>query len=154
MWVAAPDELIRKYKLVHADYAVESPPSCCLRVFLPSAYTNKLTIITKESTTQQITQQRKQGKLEHKNHFIKEVRYIFTVHHTYVTQAFYDLPNNTLPLDSTHPDTYNLVGFGECLHLWWIPLLNSICHARIYSLRQPLKPIPFMFPIPTQSISS
>jgi len=24
----------------------------------------------------------------------------------------------------THPDTYNLVGFSECLHLWWIPLLT------------------------------
>jgi len=32
--------------------------------------------------------------------------------------------NNTLRLDSTHRDTYNLVGFSECLHLWWIPLLN------------------------------
>jgi len=81
-------------------------------------------IITKESTTQQITQQRKQGKLEHKNHFIKEVIYIFTVHHTNVTQAYYDLRNNTLRLDSTHPDTYNLVGFSRCLHLWWIPLLT------------------------------
>ena len=27
-------------------------------------------------------------------------------------------------LDSTHPDTYNLVGFSGCLHLWWIPLLT------------------------------
>jgi len=31
---------------------------------------------------------------------------------------------NTLWRDSTHPDTYNLVGFGGCLHLWWIPLLT------------------------------
>ena len=31
---------------------------------------------------------------------------------------------NTLRLDSTHPDTYNLVGFSRCLHLWWIPLLT------------------------------
>jgi len=31
---------------------------------------------------------------------------------------------NTLRLDSTHPDTYNLVGFSGCLHLWWIPLLT------------------------------
>jgi len=30
----------------------------------------------------------------------------------------------TLRLDSTHPDTYNLVGFSGCLHLWWIPLLT------------------------------
>jgi len=34
------------------------------------------------------------------------------------------LPINTLRLDSTHPDTYNLVGFSGCLHLWWIPLLD------------------------------
>jgi len=39
-------------------------------------------------------------------------------------QACYDLPNNTLRLDSTHPDTYNLVGFSRCLHLWWISLLT------------------------------
>jgi len=35
---------------------------------------------------------------------------------------------NTLRRDSTHPDTYNLVGFSGCLHLWWIPLLTpEIC---------------------------
>ena len=32
--------------------------------------------------------------------------------------------SNTLDSDSTHPDTYNLVGFNGCLHLWWIPLLT------------------------------
>jgi len=32
---------------------------------------------------------------------------------------------NTLWLDSTHPDMYNLVGFSGCLHLWWISLLDS-----------------------------
>ena len=26
----------------------------------------------------------------------------------------------TIHSDSTHPDTYNLVGFSKCLHLWWI----------------------------------
>jgi len=31
---------------------------------------------------------------------------------------------NTLRLDSTHPDTYNLVGLSGCSHLWWIPLLT------------------------------
>jgi len=31
---------------------------------------------------------------------------------------------NTLRLDSTHPATYNLVGFSGCSHLWWIPLLT------------------------------
>jgi len=31
---------------------------------------------------------------------------------------------NTLRLNSTHPDTYNPVGFSGCLHLWWIPLLT------------------------------
>jgi len=31
---------------------------------------------------------------------------------------------NTLRLDSTHPETYNLVGFSGCMHLWWIPLLE------------------------------
>jgi len=34
------------------------------------------------------------------------------------------LPNNTLRLESTHQNTYNLVGFSGCLHLWLIPLLN------------------------------
>ena len=31
---------------------------------------------------------------------------------------------NTLRLNATHPDTYNLVGFSGCLHLWWISLLT------------------------------
>jgi len=33
--------------------------------------------------------------------------------------------SNTLDHDSTHPDTYNLVGFSGYLHLWWIPLLTA-----------------------------
>ena len=32
---------------------------------------------------------------------------------------------NSIHYDSTHPDTYNLVRFSGCLHLWWIPLLIS-----------------------------
>ncbi|QCD94917.1 hypothetical protein DEO72_LG5g3007 [Vigna unguiculata] len=43
---------------------------------------------------------------------------------TYITnmqqngnQTGYDSSFNTLRLDSTHPDTYNLVGFSGCLHL-------------------------------------
>ena len=32
---------------------------------------------------------------------------------------------SSIHYDSTHPDTYNLVGFSGCLHLWWIPLLTS-----------------------------
>ena len=39
-------------------------------------------------------------------------------------QACYDFSINTLRLDSTHPDTYNLVEFSGCLHLWWISLLT------------------------------
>ncbi|QCD87463.1 hypothetical protein DEO72_LG3g1999 [Vigna unguiculata] len=39
-------------------------------------------------------------------------------------QTYYDSSFNTLRLDSTHPDTYNLVGFSGCLRLWWIPLLE------------------------------
>jgi len=31
---------------------------------------------------------------------------------------------HSINYDSTHPDTYNLVGFSGCLHLWWIPLLD------------------------------
>ena len=31
---------------------------------------------------------------------------------------------HSIHYDSTHPDTYNLVGFSGCLHLWWIPLLT------------------------------
>jgi len=42
---------------------------------------------------------------------------------------------NTLRLDSTHPDTYNPVGFSECLHLWWIPLLTQSCSPPSYVLQ-------------------
>jgi len=51
------------------------------------------------------------------------VKYIFIISHLYNNQTSYDSSFNTLRLDSTHPDTYNLVGFSGCLHLWWIPLL-------------------------------
>ena len=30
---------------------------------------------------------------------------------------------HSIHYDSTHPDTYNLIGFSGCPHLWWIPLL-------------------------------
>jgi len=39
-------------------------------------------------------------------------------------QACYDSSFNILRLDSTYLDTYNLVGFSGCLHLWSIPLLD------------------------------
>ena len=56
--------------------------------------------------------------------FIHIIRYIFTISYTYINQACYDSSDNTLRHDSTHPDTSNLVGFSECSHLWWIPLLT------------------------------
>jgi len=63
------------------------------------------------------------GKLEptHIHHIVK---YIFIISYPYNNQTYYDSSFNTLRLDSTHPDTYNLVGFSGCLHLWWIPLLE------------------------------
>jgi len=63
------------------------------------------------------------GKLEptHTHHIVK---YIFIISHPYNNQTCYDSSFNILRLDSTHPDTYNLVGFSGCLHLWWIPLLD------------------------------
>ena len=52
------------------------------------------------------------------------VKYIFIIPCPYNNQACYDSSFNTLRLDSTHPDTYNLVGFSGCLHLCSIPLLT------------------------------
>ena len=49
---------------------------------------------------------------------------IFSSSHPHSNQTCYDSSFNTLRLDSTHPDTYNLVGFSGCLRLWWIPLLD------------------------------
>jgi len=69
---------------------------------------------------------KKKGKLELKR-FYHAIRYTFTVQYTYIIQACYDLPTNTLRLDSTHPDKYNLVGFSGCSHLWWIALLSLSC---------------------------
>jgi len=43
---------------------------------------------------------------------------------SYIIQTCSDFSNNTLNPDSTHPDTYSLVGLSKCLHLWWIPLLT------------------------------
>ena len=47
-----------------------------------------------------------------------------TIQYPYNNHACYDFSMDTLRLNSTHPDTYNLVGLSECLHLWWIPLLT------------------------------
>jgi len=52
------------------------------------------------------------------------VKSIFIISHPYNQPNMLWLSFNTLRLDSTHPDTYNLVGFSGCLHLWWIPLLD------------------------------
>ena len=57
-------------------------------------------------------------------HFHHTVKYTFTILYPYDNQACYDFSINTLRLDSTHPDTYNLVGFSGCPHFWWIPLLT------------------------------
>jgi len=56
--------------------------------------------------------------------FLSHIEYTFTIQYTYIIQACYDSSINILRLDSTHPDTYNLVEFSGCLHLWWIPLLT------------------------------
>ena len=52
------------------------------------------------------------------------VKSVFIISHSYNQPNMLWLSINTLRLDSTHPDTYNLVGFSRCLHLWWIPLLD------------------------------
>ena len=57
-------------------------------------------------------------------HIYHTVKYIFIISYPYDNQACYDSSFNTLRLDSTHSDTYNLVGFSRCLHLQWIPLLD------------------------------
>jgi len=74
-----------------------------------------------EQHTRQSNKQK--GKLEPKR-FYHAIRYTFTVQYTYIFQACYELPINILRLNSTHPDTYNLVRFSGCSHLWWIPLLT------------------------------
>ena len=52
------------------------------------------------------------------------VKSVFIISHPNNQPHMLWLSINTLRLDSTHPDTYNLVGFSGCLHLWWIPLLD------------------------------
>jgi len=53
-----------------------------------------------------------------------KVKSIFIISHPNDQPNMLWLSINTLRLDSTHPDTYNLVRFSGCLHLWWIPLLD------------------------------
>ncbi|QCE00568.1 hypothetical protein DEO72_LG7g1858 [Vigna unguiculata] len=49
---------------------------------------------------------------------------IFSSSHIYITTT-HVMTLHSIHYDSTHPDTYNLVGFSRCPHLWWIPLLIS-----------------------------
>ena len=91
-----------------------------LAYLLPSI---KLMIIARKNshiqynhTTNRVSQSRQ--------YFHHTVKYIFTIQYPYNKQACYDSSINTLRLDLTHPDTYNLVRFSRCLHLWWISLLT------------------------------
>jgi len=56
----------------------------------------------------------------------------------YIIQTCSDFSNNTLDSNSTHPDTYNLVGFNGCLHFWWIPLLTpELCVTSVTMNQSP-----------------
>jgi len=82
-------------------------------------------IITKVDEPHTKKSKKQKGKLEPKNNVIMQSYTLSqTIIHT-SPPACYDLPNNTLRLNMTHSDTYNLVGFSGCLHLWWIPLVTS-----------------------------
>ena len=101
-------------------------------------------IARKKNHIQDNTQQH--GKLEPTTFLSYNQIYIFTIQYPYNIQACYDFPINTLWLDSTHPDTYNLVGFSGCLHLWLIPLLTpELCVTSV---------IMNQFPSPQESIRS
>jgi len=88
-------------------------------------------IIAKEKTHTYMTYNKQQkGKLEWKTIYHIVTCY-FTVQAVYVIQTCYDLSINTLRLrlDSSRY-IYNLVGFNECLHLWWTSLLYRAAHPR------------------------
>ena len=87
---------------------------------LPST---KSMIIARKNSHIQSQPCNKTGKLKPNNIFNMQSN-IFSPSHPHSNQTYYDSSFNTLRLDSTHPDTYNLVGFSGCLHLWWIPLLE------------------------------
>jgi len=116
------------------DCVAEPSFLCWPRVPIASAPINSLIIIAtvEEQHTRQSNKQK--GKLESKRFYLA-IRYTFTVQYTYIIQACYDLPINTLGLDLTHPDTYNLVRFSGCSHLWWIPLLTlELCVTSVTSV--------------------
>jgi len=52
---------------------------------------------------------------------------IFSSSHPHSNQTYYDSSFITLRLDSTHPDTYNSVGFSGCLHLCGYLCSNLSC---------------------------
>ena len=87
---------------------------------LPST---KLMIIARKNSHIQYnrTSKRVSQSQKHNHH---TVNYIFFISYPHNNQTCHDPSCNTLRLDSTHPDTYNLVGFSGCPHLWWIPLLT------------------------------
>jgi len=107
----------------HTDYAAESPLPCWLLEPRPSAPINLIDDHRKKEVPHTRQSHNKQGKLE-PTHNYHTVKYIFIISHPYNNQTGHDSSFDTLRLDSTHPDTYNLVEFSGCLHLWWIPLLD------------------------------
>jgi len=120
----------RNPKWTHAEITT-SPRGLCSRIstsLLTSGTSpicsHQLNWWSSQEEQPHTTQPYKQtGKLE-PTHIHHTVKYTIIIPYPYSIQACYDSSFNTLRLDSTHPDTYNLVGFSGCLHLWWIPLLN------------------------------
>ena len=115
---------------------MESPFSCWLWEVLTSAHISWWSS-QKEKTTPDRTYNKQKVKLEPKR-FYHAIRYTFTVKYTHIIPACYDLQINTLGLNLTHSDTYNLVGFSGCLHLWWITLLTpELCVTSVTTIQSP-----------------
>jgi len=86
----------------------------------------KLMIIARKKNHMKTTTQQ-QGKLEPTTFLSYSQIYIFTIQYPCNIQACYDFPINTLWLDSTHPDTYNLVGFS-----WYYQHTSkNVIHKRV-----------------------
>ena len=97
---------------------------------LPST---KSMIIARKNSHIQSQPCNKTGKLEPNNTFNMQSN-IFSSSHPHSNQTCYDSSFNTLRLDSTHPDTYNSVGFSGCLHLCGYLCSNLSCSILSYVL--------------------
>ena len=121
---------------------VKSSPGGLRSGIIPSLLTssashiNKLIIIAKGEEPHTRQPNKQQGKVEQKqfimqSHVITQSKQYLSTNHVMTSQTIHQTQSRLIRI------TYNLVGFSECLHLWWISLLTPELSVTSGTMSQP-----------------